>query len=106
MNDLREALLEGQELAKADKACFEGRVKAMRIRLDCLIHVSSGSVEDMDKHRAEVERSVVGKSEAEVAQLFPVPKVIVTGLKTLRELRAMSFLLHPARAKGRGDKSR
>ena len=93
LNDLREALLEGQELAKADKACFEGRVKAMHIRLECLIHVSSGSVEEMDKHRAEVERSVVGKSEAEVAQLFPVPKVIFSGLKTLRELRAMSFRL-------------
>ena len=65
----------------------------MHIRLECLIHVSSGSVEEMDKHRTEVERSVVGKSEADVAQLFPVPKVIFSGLKTLRELRAMSFRL-------------
>ena len=87
VNDMREALLEGQELEKKDFAVFGNRVKALKVRLDCLMVVACNSSEEPVAHKKDMEASIVNKPESEIALLYPIPRVVFGALLTLRELR-------------------
>ena len=74
-------------MEKKDFAVFGNRVKALKVRLDCLMVVACNSSEELVAHKKDVEASIVNKPESEIALLYPIPRVVFGALLTLRELR-------------------